>query len=209
MKRNLPVMTVILAGGRGSRMGGDKGLVDLGGRPLIGWVIGVLRNQGAGIVISANENLAAYAELGYPVVKDEVEGYAGPLAGLQAAVQHGGSEWVASVPCDTPFLPNNLVERLLAAADGADAAVAVAGRERQPVIAVYRRSLAPRLRAFLDHGQRKVGDWLDTLQTREAVFEDEAAFVNINSGEELQAANRLLQRSDRSAVGRKDECAER
>jgi molybdopterin-guanine dinucleotide biosynthesis protein A len=184
------VTTVILAGGQGRRMGGDKGLKQLHGRPLIAWVIAALEPQGTRIVISANDNVAAYGELGYPVITDLVPGYAGPLAGVQAALQSTGSEWVASVPCDTPFLPHDLIARLLTAAAGADAAVAVVHGRRQPTVALYRKRVLSGLSRYLESGGRKVGDWLIALDAREAVFDDEQAFFNINSPDELEAANR-------------------
>lgn len=193
MAEALPVTTVILAGGQGSRMGGDKGLKQLRGRRLVAWVVAALQPQGTQIVISANDNAAAYADLGYPVIADLIPGYAGPLAGVQAALQYCSNEWVASVPCDTPFLPQDLITRLLAAAGEADAAVAVVRGRRQPTIALYRKRVLPALSRYLESGGRKVGDWLAALNTREAVFDDEQAFFNINSLEELAAANRVRQ----------------
>ncbi len=193
MVRRYPVTTVILAGGLGRRMGGDKGLKALRGKPLIEWVIAALRQQGTEIVISANDNTGAYAELGFPVLGDVLPGHAGPLAGVQAAMRHAGSEWVASVPCDTPYLPGDLIARLFAAAADAEAAVAVVGGRRQPSIALYRKSLLPRLSRYLEAGNRKAGGWLDTLRVHEVAFEDERAFVNINSLEELEAENRAGQ----------------
>jgi molybdopterin-guanine dinucleotide biosynthesis protein A len=195
MSGNSAVTTVILAGGQGSRMGGDKGLKPLHGRPLVAWVLGALRPQGTQIVLSANDNVPAYASLGCPVIKDTVPGYAGPLAGVLAAMQYAsargaGSEWVASVPCDTPHLPGNLIARLLAAAAEADAAVAVAAGSRHPTVAIYRTRVRPRLEHYLAQGGRRVGEWLRLLDAHEAVFEDAAAFININSPEELAAANR-------------------
>jgi len=190
MATGFSVTTVILAGGRGSRMGGDKALRDLRGLPLIEWVIGAIMPQGTEILISANDNQAALSDFGYPVISDYLPGYAGPLAGLQAAMHHASGEWVASVPCDTPFLPDDLIERLLAAADAAEASVAVVNGRRQPAIALYRRSVLPKLNAYLESGERKVSAWLDMLQVSEAVFEDAEAFVNINSFEELDAASR-------------------
>lgn len=192
MARARSVTTVVLAGGQGSRMGGDKGLKALRGRPLVVWVIEALRGQDTDIVISANDNMAAYAALGYPVMADAIPGYAGPLAGVHAAMQHSASEWVASVPCDTPFLPGDLIERLLAAADDAEAAVAVAEGKRHPTIAVYRRHVLDRLGDYLAGGERRVGNWLRLLQAREAAFDEGAAFININSIEELEAANRFV-----------------
>ncbi len=184
------VTTVILAGGQGSRIGGDKALRDLRGLPLIEWVIGAIMPQGTEILISANDNQTALENFGYQVISDYMPGYAGPLAGLQAALRHASSEWVASVPCDTPFLPDDLIARLLAATGGAEASVAVVNGRRQPAIALYRKSVLPKLNAYLESGERKVAGWLDRLQVREVEFDDADAFININSLEELGAANK-------------------
>lgn len=187
------VSTVILAGGQGSRIGGDKALRDLRGLPLIEWVIGILIEQDTEILISANGNQASLSDLGYPVISDLLPGYAGPLAGLHAAMHRATSEWVASVPCDTPFLPDNLIERLLGGIGGAEASVAVVNGKRQPAVALYRRrSVLPKLNAYLDSGERKVAGWLAMLQVQEVVFDDAGAFVNINSLDELDAANNGL-----------------
>ncbi len=190
MRSSSLISTVILAGGEGSRIGGNKALRDLRGLPLIEWVIGVLLPQGTEILISANGDQTALQDLGYPVIPDLLPGYAGPLAGLQAAMHHAVSEWIACVPCDTPFLPDDLLAQLMAAAGEAEAVVAVVNGKRQPAIALYRRSVLPRLDAYLGRGERKVGGWLDTLQVHEAVFDDVDAFVNINSPEELDAASK-------------------
>lgn len=184
------VSTVILAGGQGTRIGGNKALRDLRGLPLVEWVIGALLQQGTEILISANDNQAALSGLGYPVVPDLLPAYAGPLAGLQAAMHYTASEWVVSVPCDTPFLPDDLIARLSAGIGDAEAAVAVVNGRRQPATALYRRSVLPKLNAYLDSGGRKVAGWLDLLQVREVVFEDADAFVNINSIEDLDAINK-------------------
>lgn len=189
MANQIPVTTVILAGGQGSRMGGDKALRDLRGLPLIEWVIGCIQPQDTQILISANTNLAELARFGYPVLPDLLSGYRGPLAGLHSAMHYAESEWVASVPCDTPFLPDDLIVRLLRAAGNAEAAVAVVEGRWQPTIAIYRRHLHARLHEFLESGERRVSAWLGQLQVREAVFEEDDAFVNINSLEELDAAN--------------------
>lgn len=187
------VSTVILAGGQGSRIGGDKAMRNLRGLPLIEWVIGILIEQDTEILISANGNQAALSDLGYPVISDLLPGYAGPLAGLHAAMHHATSEWVACVPCDTPFLPDNLIERLLTGIGSAEASVAVVNGKRQPAIALYRRrSVLPKLNAYLDSGERKVAGWLAMLQVQEVVFDDAGAFININSLDELDVANKGL-----------------
>lgn len=184
-----PVTTVILAGGQGSRIGGNKALQSLRGRPLINWVFSAIRPQSAEALISANENQSAYAYLGCPVIADRLPGYAGPLAGLQAAMLQASYEWVATVPCDTPFLPDNLIGKLWAAIADAEAAVAVVEGKRQPAFALYRKNLLPRLDAYLGRGERKVGGWLDTLQASEVVFDDAYAFININTQDELEGCN--------------------
>ncbi len=181
------ITTVILAGGQGSRIGGDKGLRTLQGRPLIAWVHDAMCKQSDEILISANEE--GYAAFGCSVVADQTPGWAGPLAGLQSALCIARHDWVASVPCDAPFLPKDLIARLLAAVGDADAAVAVVTGRRQPTITLYRKSVLPRLDAYLASGERKVGGWLDTLRVNEVVFDDADAFININSLEELKAAN--------------------
>lgn len=183
------VTIVVLAGGKGARMGGAKAFRELRGMPLIEWVLGAVEPQSADIVISANEDIAAFEALGFPVVQDSIPGYAGPLAGLHAAMRQTQNAWVASVPCDVPFLPDDTVLRLREAAGEADAAVAVANGRREPAVAIYRIGVLSRLEAYLAAGNRKVEDWLMLLQAREAVFEDAEDFINFNSLEQLEAAN--------------------
>src|SRR5271169_2169810 len=180
------VTTVILAGGQGSRIGGNKALQALRGRSLINWVFSAIRQQSAEVLISANENQSAYVYLGCPVIADRLPGYAGPLAGLQAAMLQASYECVASVPCDTPFLPDNLIAKLWAAIADAEAAVAVVEGKRQPAVALYRKNLLHRLDTYLGMGERKAGGWLDTLQASEVVFDNARAFININTQDELE-----------------------
>lgn len=188
------ISTVILAGGQGSRIGGGKALKLLRGRPLVDWVFDAMRPQSAEVLISANADQAAYAHLGCPVIADLVPG-AGPLAGLQAALRAARHELVATVPCDTPFLPRDLLARLQAAllATGSDAAVAAAGGRRHFTVALYRRGVAPRLDDYLACGGRKVGAWLETLLPAEVAFDDAAAFANVNSPDELALMNQAVQ----------------
>jgi molybdopterin-guanine dinucleotide biosynthesis protein A len=183
---------VVLAGGQGRRMGGvDKGWVEMDGRPLVAWVLERLAPQVAGVVINANQNLDRYAALGHPVVPDAVGGFAGPLAGLHAALGVASTPWVVTVPCDSPFLPADLVARLAGAAARADATLAVARTFEQPhpVFALVRRDVRPHLDAFLAGGGRKIDAWYATLPVAEVSFDDEAdAFRNINTAAELAAA---------------------
>ncbi len=188
MQRPL-VSTVLLAGGQGTRMGGNKTLRELRGRPLIDWVHAAVSPQSAELLISANGNPSAYAHLGCAVIADRLPGFAGPLAGLQAAMQCARHDWVASVPCDTPFLPDDLIARLFDAVGANDAAVALVEGRRQPTIALYHRRVLPRLDAYLESGERRMGGWLRTLHAGEAVFEDAVAFININTPQDLETCN--------------------
>lgn len=193
-KPHTAVTTVILAGGLGRRIGGDKGLQSLQGRALIDWVLVAVRRDSDEILINANTAQEAYAHFGYRVIADQLPDWQGPLAGLHAALLCAKTDYVMTVPCDTPFLPDNLLARLLDALMqcSTDAAVAVAGGYRQPAIALYRRNVLPRLLAYLDSGGRKVSDWLDTLQVSEVVFDNESDFDNINTLDDLaRAAERI------------------
>ena len=186
------VTGVVLAGGQGRRMGGvDKGLVELNGRPLVAWVIDRLAPQTGPLLINANQNVERYAAFGYPVVRDAVGGFAGPLAGLHAALSAATTPWVATAPCDSPFLPADLVARLSAAAREREAAIAVARTFDQPhpVFALVRRDVLTHLAQFLQGGGRKIDAWYATLSVVEVPFDDEAdAFRNINTAAELAAA---------------------
>ncbi len=183
---------VVLAGGQGRRMGGvDKGLVELDGRPLVAHVIERLAPQVGALLINANQNRERYERFGAPVVADAVGGFAGPLAGLHAAMSRAETNYVVTVPCDSPFLPTDLVPRLVAglAENSAQLAVAKTFQQPHPVFALVRRDVAEHLAWFLADGGRKIDAWYATLATVEVSFDDEAdAFRNINTREELDAA---------------------
>ena len=192
--RAQPITGVILAGGQGRRMGSvDKGLVTLDGRPMVAHVLERLRPQVDEILINANQHHAEYAAFGHPVVADALGGFAGPLAGLQVALLRASFPLLSTVPCDSPFLPADLVERLAAALHAAQADLAVARTFDQPhpVFALVRRDVLPHLEGFLDSGGRKIDAWYATLKTVEVAFDDEAdAFRNINTVAELKEAGR-------------------
>ena len=183
------VTGVVLAGGQGSRMGGvDKGLQPFRGKPMVAHALERLAPQVAEILINANRNPQAYAQLGHRVVADEIEGFAGPLAGFERGLAHARTELVVTVPCDSPFLPADLVSRLRAAleAEGADLAVAKTGTQAHPVFSLMRRGVHGSLRDFLASGQRKIDRWYAALRVVEVAFDDEAeAFLNINTRDEL------------------------
>lgn len=183
------VTGVILAGGRGSRMGGvDKGLIMLQGRPLVAHVLDKLQPQVAEILLNANRELDTYRALGHQVISDNIHGFAGPLAGLHSGMLHASHPLIAMAPCDAPFLPDDLVSRLTQALQAANADVAVAktGTWRQPVFSLCRTTLLPNLTLYLESGGRKVDAWYAGLHTVEVPFDDAPdAFANINTPEEL------------------------
>lgn len=178
---------IVLAGGMGRRMGGlDKGLQLFRGKPLAQWTIERLAPQVEELFVNANQNHSEYARFGYRVVPDELGGFAGPLAGLHAGLKCASNERVVTAPCDSPFLPADLVARLRARLGEHDLAVARTGDQPHPVFSLVQRSVLPHLEAFLAAGGRKFDAWYATLKVVEVAFDDEAdAFRNINTREEL------------------------
>jgi molybdopterin-guanine dinucleotide biosynthesis protein A len=181
---------VILAGGQGRRMGSvDKGLRELNGKAMVAWVLERFAPQVDEVLINANQNLDVYAQFGHRVVPDTIGGYAGPLAGLQRGLAEARHPLVATAPCDTPFLPLDLVARLHGAlhARRAQLAVARTGTQPHPVFCVCRRDVLPHLTAFLERGGRKIDAWYATLEVVEVAFDDAPhAFSNINTVDELR-----------------------
>jgi molybdenum cofactor guanylyltransferase len=188
------VTGVVLAGGQGRRMGGvDKGLQALRGKPMVAWVIERFRPQVDELLVNANQNLETYTALGYRVIPDAIGGYAGPLAGLHRALSEAHYPLVATVPCDSPFLPHDLVERLREGLEheSAELAVARTGEQPHPVFCLCRTSLLPGLTAFLESGGRKIDAWYRAFKVVEVGFDDEAgAFSNINTEAELRELER-------------------
>jgi molybdopterin-guanine dinucleotide biosynthesis protein A len=186
---NEKITGVVLAGGLGRRMGGiDKGLQELRGRPLVAWVVERLGPQVDELLINANQNIGRYSAFGHRVVPDQIPDFAGPLAGLHAALSAATHPLVATVPCDSPFLPGDLISRLFSAltANAADLAVARTFDQPHPVFCLCKRTVLPHLSEFLAGGGRKFENWYATLKAVEVAFDDEAeAFENINTREEL------------------------
>ena len=180
---------LVLAGGQGRRMGTvDKGLVPLAGRPMVAHVLERLAPQVDDILINANQHTEQYAAFGHRVIADAIGGFAGPLAGLQVGLANAVHPLVATVPCDSPFLPADLVARLAAAleAEGCELAVARTFDQPHPVFALVRRDVLPHLARFLEQGGRKIDAWYASLRLAEVAFDDEAdAFRNINTPQEL------------------------
>ncbi|HIA09076.1 MAG TPA: molybdenum cofactor guanylyltransferase MobA [Chromatiaceae bacterium] len=185
-----PVTGVILAGGRGQRMGGvDKGLVEYKGTPLIEHVIAVLSPQVDELLINANRNIKIYEQYGYPIIADELPEYPGPLAGMLTCLGNATHDHVVFVPCDTPALPDDLVERLLHDMEqsGNRACFAHDGERAQPVIAMLRSSVQIPLAQYMACGQSKVMDWMQQIAATPVDFCDSrTAFANVNSPDDLQ-----------------------
>jgi molybdopterin-guanine dinucleotide biosynthesis protein A len=180
---------LLLAGGRGARMGGaDKGLLLLDGEPLALRVLRRLRPQVGSVLISANRNADTYRTWA-PVVGDaDAAAFAGPLAGIAAAMQAMRTGWLAVAPCDLPHLPADAYSRLAAALDGGAAAFAAPSARSHSLVCLLHRSTLPSLDAALAGREARVSDWLRSVGARGLPFADEAAFANLNSPAELAAS---------------------
>ena len=181
---------LILAGGRGERMGGaDKGWLMHGGRPLIVSVVERFAPQVGQLLISANRNVERYAALGEVVVDIDPGGerFAGPLAGVLSGLRRARSEWLAFVPCDAPSLPTDLVARLTRAATdaGAVAACARVNDRMQWVFALVKTSTGDGLAQSIAAGDRAMHDWLESLRAVAVDFDDARAFRNINTSTDI------------------------
>lgn len=195
--RRPAVAGLILAGGRARRMGGeDKGLIALAGRPMVEHVLERFRPQVDEVLINANRNPEHYGRYGHRVVADVVGDYSGPLAGMLTAMLAVDQPWLAVVPCDSPLLPRDLVDRLFESIESESAEIAVAhdGNRLQPVIALLSCSLLPDLRAFVDQGGRKIDAWYAQHRMVATDLSDHPeAFANINTPDErLELEQRVL-----------------
>lgn len=185
----LPMQTswVILAGGQATRMGGqDKGLVQLNDKSLIQHVIERLAPQTERILINANRNQDVYCQYG-TVFSDHFKDYPGPMGGIHAGLVNATTDWVGFVPCDSPMINNDLVERFCAAVtDNTDILVAHDGDHQQPVFTLYHKRVLPKLTAFLERGDRKIILLYKECNTQYVDFSDSPnCFVNLNTPEEL------------------------
>jgi len=192
------IAAVVLAGGLARRMGGiDKGLVQLGGKPMVQWALERVTPQVEHVAVNANRNMESYraisdsfvSSVSVSVISDTCDGHPGPLAGLLAALQHFDNA-VARVfmcPCDSPFLPHDMVERMSNAMDENQARVAVAhdGTRQQPVFLMVDSARQASLTGFLDSGERKIDRWFSSERLAEVDFSDKPeAFLNINTEDE-------------------------
>jgi molybdopterin-guanine dinucleotide biosynthesis protein A len=184
---------LILAGGRGSRMGGvDKGLQNHLGIPLAMHALMRLEPQVGQIMLNANRNLGAYDSFGVPVWPDALPDYPGPLAGFLTGLERCETPYLVTVPCDTPNFPLDMVQRLAIALITQDAEIAMAatrgpdGIQVQPVFCLMQSRLMESLVRFTQSGQRKIDRWTALHRCAEVLFDDAAAFFNANTPEELQ-----------------------
>lgn len=194
------IIGVILAGGQARRLGGvDKGLVEVGGRRMIEWIVDGLGPQVDTIVINANRNPDRYRRFGFPVVADRLSSYQGPLAGVAAAldgVPDGAA--ILTVPCDSPMLPPDLAARLLGALEAQRAELAVAhdGERLQPVHALIPAALRASLDAYLATGERAMHGWYARHRMATADFSDRRdLFLNLNRPDDLARLEQLMRRA--------------
>ena len=188
---------LVLAGGRGARMGGvDKGLQAHHGMPLAMHALLRLTPQVGQLMINANRNLGAYESMGVPVWPDTIPDYAGPLAGFLTGLERCETPYLVTVPCDSPFFPADLVERLAAALEADEAEIAVAATREggavrtHPVFCLMKTELMESLIRFTHAGERKIDRWTAGHRVAQVLFDDPAAFANANTPAELQELQR-------------------
>ncbi len=190
------VTAVILAGGRGARMGGaDKGLVELAGRPMVVHVLDKLQRQVDAVLLNANRHATQYRALGVPVIADTMQGYAGPLAGVASALAAIDTPWLLCVPCDAPRLPDDLLAHFCRAAEVQTAPLYVirTGEGVQPVFCLIHCSLGEHLERYLDSGGRTMRAWQQQAGAIEVSYPGrDEAFANINTPEALAAVAAAL-----------------
>ena len=186
------ITAVILAGGRGERMGGvDKGMLILQDKPLVQHVIDVIEPHVHEIVINANRHIDYYRGLGYRVVEDMFPGFAGPLAGIATSMHQVSTGWVLVAPCDVPGIPPDFTERLVEASARSNSGIAVAhdGKHLQSAHLLLPVSLVPELDSWIVSGRRSIKEWLGIHDIGLADFSgDPDAFTNINTPDDLEDA---------------------
>lgn len=193
---DLPISAIILSGGRATRMNGlDKGLIVLQNKPLIQHVIERLTPQVDEIIINANREISAYKKFGLQVLQDEHENFIGPLAGFSLGLTHAKHDYVLTVPCDSPQLPQDLAERLMKYLlnHDADIAIAISKDNLYPVFSLSKKSMLPSLTHYLQQGERKVSTWQKSLKYVVVDFSDDPdAFINLNTLEDLMTLETQL-----------------
>lgn len=193
------VTAVVLAGGMGRRMDGvDKGLAIVAGREMVDFVVDSLSKNVDHIIINANRNLSRYERYPVTVVSDSIEGYQGPLAGIEAGMSAASTEWIFTCPCDSPMHSEDLLPHMWTKVLAEDSEIGVAhdGERTHPVFLLLRRDLLSSLRGYLGDGQRKIDRWFDKHRLATVDCSQYAqSFVNINTQEELALAEQYLARN--------------
>jgi molybdopterin-guanine dinucleotide biosynthesis protein A len=184
------VTGVILAGGEARRMGGqDKGLIEIAGRPMIEYVIDAVKPQVGALLINANRSHERYGRYGFPVIADDNQDFNGPLAGMASSMRVAVTEYIATLPCDSPNVPADLVARLYRRlrAENAEIAVAHSGERMQPVFSLLKCALLDSLLSYLDSGERKIDRWYAQHKTATVDFSDRPdTFINVNTPEDIE-----------------------
>ena len=174
-------------------MGGiDKGLVEVGGKPMIEHVVQRLKPQVLHVVINANRNMDEYSRWSKHVIKDFSDNFDGPLAGMASGLEYADTDFVATVPCDSPLLAKDYVQRMFVACttENADLAVATDGNRLQPVFTLLKRTLLPSIQSFLDSGERKIDRWFRQHSITEVDFSDcPDCFLNVNTPDDKRQLN--------------------
>jgi len=195
MKNSGPLTGIILAGGEGSRMGGeDKGWIKLRGKPLVEWVLERLQPQVDGIIVSANRNLERYQALKVPVVHDATV-YLGPLAGIATALENMTTDYGLVVPTDAPLIPTDLAAQLLPyclSQNPTRLVICHDGERLQPLFGLYHRSLATSIREFLASDQRQLTRWCLEQNPEIVTIGDTQIFTNLNTTDELARIETIL-----------------
>lgn len=181
------ITAIVLAGGLSSRMNGDdKGLLLLKGKPLCQHVIDHIKHQVGSIMINCNRHILQYQSLGYPTFGDDFLGYLGPLAGIYSGLLRSNTEWNLFVSCDTPFLSNDLVNRLTAAIMTHQAAYPFDGEYHHPTMLLINKKIIEHLKWYLERGDRKLMLFLQQIDAVSVDFSDQpSSFININTPESL------------------------
>jgi molybdopterin-guanine dinucleotide biosynthesis protein A len=198
MNSQTTVTGVILAGGLARRMDNqDKGLMHYKGRPMVSYAVAALASVTGQSLINANRNREQYQAFGLPVVADQTGTFDGPLAGVLTAMMFTDAEVLVVVPCDSPLIKAEHLQKLLSclAENDADAAVAFDGERLHPVFLAIKTSLKTSLQAYLDSGQRKIDRWLEQQKMVKADFSNEPEiFTNINTLKELSELEALAEK---------------
>lgn len=189
---------VILAGGLGRRMGGvDKGLTRLAGKPMLQHVLDAFKPQVAKVIINANQNLDIYQGFGHQVVSDVIGDFSGPLAGMASGMQAAKTNYIVTVPCDSPLITDDLVARMYHDLHDQTAEVCVAndGKRSHPVFLLLRRDLIASMLDFLNSGERKIDKWFVKHHTVVSDFSDRPeAFLNVNNPQDIESLEKSMER---------------